>query len=179
MNQSVTIELGSPAAEAFEARQFKVYTHRQLDKIEAIQNLPDDLRFDMRVVSQVLPFRVNEYVIEELIDWDRVPEDPVFQLTFPQRGMLLPEHFEEVAELMRREASAAEMKPVIERIRSELNPHPAGQMDLNLPLLDGEPLPGMQHKYRETVLFFPSQGQVCHSYCTFCFRWAQFVATRT
>jgi L-lysine 2,3-aminomutase len=51
-------------------------------------------------------------------------------------------------------------------------------MDLNLPLLDGEPLPGMQHKYRETVLFFPSQGQVCHSYCTFCFRWAQFVGDK-
>ena len=25
------------------------------------------------------------------------------------------------------------------------------------------------------MLFFPSQGQVCHSYCTFCFRWAQFI----
>jgi L-lysine 2,3-aminomutase len=33
----------------------------------------------------------------------------------------------------------------------------------------------MQHKYRETVLFFPGQGQTCHAYCTFCFRWAQFV----
>jgi L-lysine 2,3-aminomutase len=32
----------------------------------------------------------------------------------------------------------------------------------------------MQHKYRETVLFFPSQGQTCHAYCTFCFRWPQF-----
>ena len=36
----------------------------------------------------------------------------------------------------------------------------------------------MQHKYRETVLFFPSQGQTCHAYCTFCFRWAQFVGNR-
>jgi hypothetical protein len=34
---------------------------------------------------------------------------------------------------------------------------------------------GMQHKYKETVLFFPSQGQTCHAYCTFCFRWPQFV----
>ncbi len=179
MNQRVNIELGDSGAEVIEARQFKVYTHRQLDKIEAIQNLPEDLRFDMRVVSQVLPFRVNEYVIEELIDWSDVPADPVFQLTFPQRGMLRPEHYDAVAELVRRDADAAEMKPVIERIRAELNPHPAGQMDLNLPLLDGEPLPGMQHKYRETVLFFPSQGQVCHSYCTFCFRWAQFVGDKT
>ncbi|NIP15323.1 MAG: lysine 2,3-aminomutase, partial [Pseudomonadales bacterium] len=33
----------------------------------------------------------------------------------------------------------------------------------------------MQHKYRETVLFFPAAGQTCHAYCTYCFRWAQFV----
>src|SRR5690606_6641421 len=33
----------------------------------------------------------------------------------------------------------------------------------------------MQHKYRQTVLFFPSQGQTCHAYCSFCFRWPQFV----
>jgi KamA family protein len=48
-------------------------------------------------------------------------------------------------------------------------------MELNVPRLDGQPIPGLQHKYRETVLFFPSQGQTCHSYCTYCFRWAQFV----
>ena len=33
----------------------------------------------------------------------------------------------------------------------------------------------MQHKYPETVLLFPKQGQTCHAYCTYCFRWAQFV----
>ena len=41
--------------------------------------------------------------------------------------------------------------------------------------LDDEPLPGVQHKYPETVLVFPKQGQTCHAYCTYCFRWAQFV----
>ena len=34
----------------------------------------------------------------------------------------------------------------------------------------GAALPGMQHKYRETVLFFPMAGQTCHAYCTYCFR---------
>jgi L-lysine 2,3-aminomutase len=56
-----------------------------------------------------------------------------------------------------------------------LNPHPAGQLLLNAPRLHGRPLPGLQHKYQETVLFFPRQGQTCHAYCTYCFRWAQFV----
>ncbi|MGO1720150.1 MAG: KamA family radical SAM protein, partial [Luteimonas sp.] len=162
----------------FPAREFKVYTHRQLDSIKQVQALSEAQRFEMKVVSQVLPFRVNEYVLEELIDWDNIPDDPIFRLVFPQREMLTPGHFDEIAELVRSEASTAEMAPVIKRVRDDLNPHPAGQMDLNLPRLDGEPLPGMQHKYRETVLFFPSQGQVCHSYCTFCFRWAQFVGDK-
>jgi L-lysine 2,3-aminomutase len=56
-----------------------------------------------------------------------------------------------------------------------LNPHPAGQLALNVPDLGEEPLPGVQHKYHETVLVFPKQGQTCHAYCTYCFRWAQFV----
>jgi KamA family protein len=56
-----------------------------------------------------------------------------------------------------------------------MNPHPDGQRELNIPRLNGEPVQGMQHKYRETVLFFPAAGQTCHSYCTYCFRWAQFV----
>lgn len=173
MNQRVDI-----ATLAIEARPFKVYTQRQLDKIEVLKDLPEALLFDMQVVSQVLPFRVNDYVIEELIDWKAVPNDPVFQLTFPQRGMLKPEHFDEVAELLKSQAPAAQLKEAVERIREDLNPHPAGQMDMNLPMLNGRPLPGMQHKYQETVLFFPSQGQVCHSYCTFCFRWAQFVGDK-
>ena len=48
-------------------------------------------------------------------------------------------------------------------------------MQLNVPSLGGEAVGGMQHKYQETVLFFPSQGQTCHAYCSYCFRWAQFV----
>ena len=49
---------------------------------------------------------------------------------------------------------------------------------MNVPLFENKPLEGIQHKYRETVLFFPSQGQVCHSYCSFCFRWAQFIGDK-
>jgi KamA family protein len=56
-----------------------------------------------------------------------------------------------------------------------LNPHPAGQLALNVPTFGDEPLPGVQHKYPETVLIFPRQGQTCHAYCTYCFRWAQFI----
>ncbi|MFD2271716.1 hypothetical protein ACFS07_12580 [Undibacterium arcticum] len=60
-------------------------------------------------------------------------------------------------------------------IRMRMNPHPAGQMTHNVPTMNEEPVRGLQHKYKQTVLFFPSSGQTCHAYCTFCFRWPQFV----
>ena len=44
-----------------------------------------------------------------------------------------------------------------ESIRRELNPHPAGQKEENVPKLNGQVVEGMQHKYRETCLFFPSE----------------------
>jgi KamA family protein len=160
-------------------RAFHVYTQRDLDRITAVHHLPASQRFAMKVVSTVLPFRVNEYVTEELIDWSKVPEDPIFQLTFPQPGMLEPSHFDAVADLLRRGAPGVELEREVQRIRAELNPHPAGQRELNIPRLpNGEVVTGIQHKYRETLLFFPSQGQTCHAYCSFCFRWAQFIGDK-
>ena len=162
------------------AGAFKVFTQRNIDQISSLRGLSVEQRFAMKVVSTVLPFRVNEYVIENLIDWEHVPEDPIFQLTFPQTGMLEPRHFDHVASLLRRGAPERDIAASVGTIRAELNPHPAGQRELNVPRLsDGEVVAGLQHKYRETVLFFPSQGQTCHSYCSFCFRWAQFVGDKT
>ena len=158
-----------------EAPRFRVFNEQHLDRIPQLQHLSADHRFQMQVVASVLPFRVNPYVIEELIDWDHVPDDPMFQLTFPQPGMLDPADFDTIADLLRKGAARAEVKAAADAVRLRLNPHPAEQQQLNVPVVAGQGMPGMQHKYRETVLFFPSQGQTCHAYCTFCFRWAQFV----
>ncbi len=126
------------------------------------------------VVGHVLPFKTNNYVIEELINWDNVPNDPMFTLTFPRKEMLSNQHYEEMKAVLKNNGSKNEIKEAANRIRLQLNPHPAGQ-EHNVPSLGNHKLSGMQHKYRETVLFFPSQGQTCHAYCTFCFRWPQFV----
>ncbi len=162
------------------AESFRVYTQRDLDRIEPLRHLPEETRFEMKVVASVLPFRVNQYVIDELIDWSRVPEDPIFQLTFPQRGMLAPEIYQRMADALRSGADRQTIQALAKELRAELNPHPAGQLQHNIPRDEaGRPIQGLQHKYRETVLFFPSQGQTCHSYCTFCFRWAQFVGDKS
>lgn len=129
----------------------------------------------MKAVASVFPFRVNDYVVDELIDWDRVPDDPIYQLTFPQPEMLEPTDLDRMMDLHRRGAPSSEILALARSIQGGQNPHPAGQLAHNVPAPNGEPLLGMQHKYRETLLFFPAEGQTCHSYCTYCFRWAQFV----
>ncbi|HRG00523.1 MAG TPA: lysine 2,3-aminomutase [Bacteroidia bacterium] len=127
------------------------------------------------VVGNVLPFKTNNYVVNELINWDDIDNDPMFKLTFPQKGMLSEEHYNAMKIVLDHSNNKDEIKKMANIIRNELNPHPAGQLEHNVPEINGEKLMGMQHKYKETVLFFPSQGQTCHAYCTFCFRWPQFV----
>ena len=148
---------------------------RNVAEIPQWETLDPDVRDAMAVVGQVLPFRTNQYVVEHLIDWSRVPDDPIFQLVFPQQAMLEAEEFSEVQALLRHDAGGETLATAVNRIRMSLNPHPAGQLSHNVPTLDGRRLQGLQHKCRETVLFFPAVGQTCHAYCTYCFRWAQFV----
>ncbi|MFW5696642.1 MAG: KamA family radical SAM protein [Phototrophicaceae bacterium] len=157
------------------APKYTVYSLQNYRQLPQMKRLSEEEQFNIQVVGSVLPFRVNNYVIDELIDWDNVPGDPIYTLTFPQKDMLRPQHFDRMAQLLRRDASPQEIRETANDIRMQLNPHPAGQLEHNVPELDGHKLTGMQHKYRETVLFFPSQGQTCHAYCTFCFRWPQFV----
>lgn len=157
------------------ARKYKAYTLHNFREIPQAARLSDEQLFGIEVVGRVLPFKTNNFVVDRLIDWEDVPEDPLFVLNFPQRGMLRPHHFDEISRLMDSGADEATLKAAANQIRLGLNPHPAGQVCHNVPTLEGERLDGIQHKYRETALFFPSQGQTCHAYCSFCFRWPQFV----
>ncbi len=166
------------AEEAPERAKYRAITLHNVEGLPQAERLSKDQRFAIDVVSRVLPFKTNNYVVNELINWDDVPNDPIFTLTFPQQHMLQDDHFDEVATLVSREASRAEIDEAANRIRMTLNPHPAGQLEHNVPVLYEETVEGLQHKYEETVLLFPSNGQTCHAYCTFCFRWAQFVGDK-
>ena len=159
-----------------ESPRIQTYTLANFRNLPQIQKLSEEHQFEMEVVGSVLPFKANNYVVEQLIDWNNIPNDPIFVLTFPQKEMLKPKHFEKMAGILKEGADKKQINETANEIRLQLNPHPAGQLELNVPTLkDGTKLYGMQHKYRETCLFFPSQSQTCHAYCSFCFRWPQFV----
>jgi KamA family protein len=154
--------------------KFITYNTKNFRKIEYLKNLPDQTKEEIEIVSKVLPFKTNNYVVDYLIDWENFATDPMFILNFPGRDMLPEAYFLEVADAWKKRLPEKAFYRIVNKIRLKLNPHPA-QQATNVPRLNGEPLPGVQHKYRDIVLFFPSQGQTCHAHCTFCFRWPQFV----
>lgn len=153
----------------------RIWRQQQLEQIPQLAWMRPEQRLAMRAVSAVLPFAVSDYVLDELIDWHNVPDDPLFQLVFPQPEMLEPQDFQRIFGLFHAGAPRESIEAAAREIQLRMNPHPAGQKVLNVPSFRGEPLAGVQHKYFDTVLFFPARGQTCLSYCTYCFRWPQFV----
>jgi len=171
----VTVIRQTVSAPPAGGRRFRAYTAKHLDELTARAGLSHEDRLAVRAVCAVLPFRTNSYVVEDLIDWAAAPDDPIYRLVFPQADMLPADDVRGIADLLACGASDVDISAAAHEVRMRLNPHPAGQLALNIPDLGDEPLPGVQHKYPETVLIFPKQGQTCHAYCTYCFRWAQFV----
>ena len=155
--------------------RFKAYGRKQISRLRQLQRLTPHQLDSLKIASLVLPFRVNDYVLDELIDWNNIPSDPIFQLTFPQAEMLDRVGHFHLQTLLASGADPSLVRQCARAIQMRMNPHPDGQMELNIPTIDGSELSGCQHKYRETVLFFPAAGQTCHAYCTYCFRWPQFV----
>ncbi len=153
--------------------EYRAYNRKSFKKIPQVQKYlsKEDIE-NIEIASLVFPFKINNYLVDELIEWAHYRDDPIFRLVFPHKDMLKPKDFERLQKLVQK-GDEQELKKAIYEIRMSLNPHPAGQLS-NIPQIDGKKLSGSQHKYKETILFFPKQGQTCHAYCSFCFRWPQF-----
>ncbi|MFF3316598.1 KamA family radical SAM protein [Streptomyces sp. NPDC003035] len=153
-----------------------VYTGRRLARLIADRTGRPDLAHDAEVVGHVLPFKVSAHVTDQLIDWSRAPDDPLYRLVMPHRDMLASADFAAVEAA--RDAGEQRLRLTVSGVRDRLDPYPqpnpypqpSGRPRRDTPE-DGQ---GLQQEDAETLLVFPRQGQTCHSYCAYCFRWPQF-----
>lgn len=153
--------------------KYKAYNLNNIKEIPEFERLSAEQRKEIIVTSQVIPFKTNNYVINELINWSDFENDLIFTLNFPKKELLENGHYNKIAGLIDKGAGKSEINKAVIDIWLQLNPFVGDQLEYNVPELDNIKLTGIQHKYNETVLFFPAQGQTCHAYCTFCFRWPQ------
>jgi len=107
------------------------------------------------------------------INWDNYATDSVFQLVFPQPGMIDPQTTQTYLKADSREKRTQVALDYMEKT----NPHD-GNQQLNKPWFENEQgevefLDGSQHKYPQCQLIFDKTTQNCFSFCTYCFRHAQ------
>lgn len=108
------------------------------------------------------------------IDWDNYENDSIYQLVFPQPGMISDDA---VAQAYTAASTDAERTDIVEAYLHRTNPHD-GNQHLNKPWFENadggvEILEGSQHKYPQCQLVFDKTTQTCFSFCTYCFRHAQ------
>lgn len=154
--------------------RYKAISLKGLDKLADKHPEIKPYLDDIKLAGLIFPFKASPYFVDELVNWqaENLREDPFYKLVFPTMDMLSSAHQEKLR-TAKAAGDPANLIKVVAAIRDELNPHPAGQKTLNAPKNDA--LTGVQHKYSETVLVFPAAAQTCHAYCTYCFRWAQFI----
>lgn len=121
---------------------------------------------------EVYRFLATKHTLNS-IDWNNYEKDTMYQLIFPQPGMIHPEEVKQYLDAV----SDTERQKVVEEYQKKTNPHD-GKQKLNKPWFvndDGELeiLQGCQHKYPPVKLIFDQTTQNCFAFCTYCFRHAQ------
>src|SRR5690625_2005469 len=97
--------------------KYKAYLVYNFRTIPQIKYLSDEEKDNIEIVGNVLPFKVNNYVIDELIDWENYKNDPIFRLTFPQKEMLEEEDFITMKNALNSNLERTDLKAIADEIR--------------------------------------------------------------
>lgn len=121
---------------------------------------------------EVYRFKVSRHALNS-INWKSHQRDSMFQLMFPQPGMMK----KELLDAYTAAASPEERTRIASEYVHRTNPHDGHQL-LNKPWIEQDDggidiVEGSQHKYPQCQLVFDRTTQECFAFCTYCFRHAQ------
>ncbi|MDP2423736.1 MAG: hypothetical protein U1C46_11865 [Bacteroidales bacterium] len=142
--------------------------------VKILQNNGIDIGYikERELFIEVYRFLATKHVLNT-INWKNFSKDSVFQLVFPQPGMINSE----TVKLYTDAKDDSERQKVVEDYMHKTNPHD-GKQKLNKPWFENEKgeiefLEGIQHKYPQCQLIFDKTTQSCFAFCSYCFRHAQ------
>lgn len=121
---------------------------------------------------EVYRFKATRHALNS-IRWDAPERDSMFQLVFPQPGMMPKDLLAAYTAATSPEERARIASDYVHRT----NPHDGHQL-LNKPWIERDDggldvVQGSQHKYPQCQLVFDKTTQECFAFCTYCFRHAQ------
>lgn len=154
--------------------EFKSYDNTTFSNTEYYKRIPVSEQKSFDILADIFHFKINNYVAEHLIDWDRVPEDPIYRMVFPQKEMLPADDFEVLSKVWEQDIPADLKQKFIFQLRKNMAPRTI-TIDHSVPKLDGKPIQGMYNTFTSDLSLFPApMSLTCHSYCNYCFRWIMF-----
>ncbi len=160
--------------------KFRTYNHHSFTKSPYYERLPEKEKKTFRTLSQIFHFKANNYVLDHLINWEDVPNDPIYQLVFPREEMVFPQDYDELQNMegVFNEGTSTplskEQEAFYQKVRYKMRPQIQVSQEAIRPCLK-EGLPGVYHIFSTMVNLFPSPMlKTCHAYCTYCFRWIAF-----
>jgi L-lysine 2,3-aminomutase len=145
---------------------------RQVVRILAKNGIHPGSIPERELFVQIYRFKASRHILNS-INWDNYEQDSMYQLVFPQPGMM----GRKVTEAYLAAKTDQQRRQVIADYMAETNPHDGKQL-LNKPWIETdeggiEIVGGSQHKYPQCQLVFDHTTQNCFAYCTYCFRHAQ------
>jgi len=154
--------------------KFISYNNTSFKKTEYYSGLPKEEKQVFDVLSSVFHFKVNNFVLEHLIDWSSVPNDPIYKLIFPRKEMLSSVDFQTLQMLYQSGLEEKTLMRFVNGVKQKMYPE-VKQCESSLPKLNGERIRGMYSNFGTIVSLFPDpMAKTCHSYCSYCFRWIMF-----
>jgi len=150
------------------------YNNRTFQQTSYYKTLNVSAKEEFDILSKVFHFKVNSYVLENLIDWKKAPYDPMFRLVFPRKEMLPEMDYELLKMLVSQQCDEQELNLFVQRIKQKLFPQ-VRHAKTSLPRVDGKVQKGMYRNFDTIISLFPDpMMKTCHAYCSYCFRWIMF-----
>lgn len=154
--------------------QFISYSNSTFKNTKYYEYLPDEQKEEFNILTSIFHFKVNNYVLENLIDWQCIPDDPIYKLVFPRPEMLAPADFDFLKKLYRKGLEEKMLDPFIQLLKQKMTPS-VNHCESSIPKMNEERLKGMYSNFSTIVSLFPDpMVKTCHSYCSYCFRWIMF-----
>jgi L-lysine 2,3-aminomutase len=150
------------------------YNNHSFKKTKYYNRLSKAQQDDFDLLSNIFYFKTNNYVLDNLIDWDNLEEDPMFRLNFLHKNILSEADYQHLLGLYKAGASIDALQPFIELVRKKTTPQ-IPYDEKCFPTSGGERIKGLYRSFNNVISLFPDPMlKTCHAYCSYCFRWIAF-----
>ncbi len=150
------------------------YNNHSFQKTKYYDRLSQAQKDDFILLSKIFYFKTNNYVLENLIDWDNLENDPMFRLNFLHKNVISAQDYDQLMLFYKAGVKIKELHPFIETIRKKTTPQ-IPYDEKCFPKQGGQRIQGLYRSFNNVVSLFPDPMlKTCHAYCSYCFRWIAF-----